>query len=296
MNMNLNRRQFMELPALVGIVPGGLAEAAEAGVSFGLITRLALVDDCTRLAMHQPGLPAAFCDSLVTHRDIARLSGIPAAGAKDLVELLASCRDAWPHRKPAARLPQKLAFVLGALLHRAAERELASPAADQERRLYQDAAVLREFSGVEPPSATQAQLEDLFRVISRRFMIELHTFSPDTEDVNGWVERLVGWSRQDGTLCRALAQACAAPDAGKLRQHITAPDFYDRNDPLIRLARSVQAGRLIGRAALRAALEAPGAHSQYGRALRLGCSCLEAAGACFQGRLEETALLQRLER
>ena len=138
-------------------------------------------------------------------------------------------------------------------------------------------------------------LEDLFNLIGARLVIGLHTFAPDGQDVNGWMRRLVAWQRAYKELFHHYAEVYRAPAPDKLRRFVAETNFYNREDALIRLARSMQRGAIAPRPDVDAALEAAGSQSHYARALRQGQMYLRAASAYMDGAIARPALLKRLD-
>jgi hypothetical protein len=139
-------------------------------------------------------------------------------------------------------------------------------------------------------------LEDALRSLWQRALIGMHTFIPDQEDVEGWLERLFKTRQQFYVDIRRYAEAFARPDPAKVRRFLDEVNFYQDQDPLIRLARSIQAGIPEIEIDLPAALAAAATQSQYAQALRRGYLYLEAASGYFEGRIDESALADALER
>ena len=106
------------------------------------VTHVAVCDDVARLASRHPGVPTAFTRVLEDHLDIARLGAATRSADRWSAEIVAWAREDWPAdargtsaatgngaahgptETPGvkASAPVKLAFVLGALTHRAADR------------------------------------------------------------------------------------------------------------------------------------------------------------------------------
>jgi len=170
--------------------------------------------------------------------------------------------------------------------------------------VYHDAFLLRELYGagdLEPygpavlePDPSAGGIDDLLRALWQRALIALHTFIPDESDPEGWVERLLAARQQFRVDLRRYAEALASPDPQKVQRFIADVGFYDRSDPLIRLARSLREGAEEA-IDLEGALAAAGEQSQYARALARGMRYLRAASGYFEGRLGEDDLRRRCE-
>jgi hypothetical protein len=271
------------------------------------ITHTAIADDCLRLLRAAREICPAFQEVARDQREVARLGGITRYGDRFTVRLLESFRARWPTRQPADQLEPKLAFVLGWLAHRAADRQMkpvfreADPDHSQdptECSVYHDAFVFREvFAGGRDEPYHPAMFDDrwqsadeVLRALLQRALLELHTLIPDGDDIEGWLDRLLGL-RQTYQVDRArYAEAILRPDPAKVQRFIVAMNFYDPADPIIVAARALQRGEP---ADVTAAADAP-ARSHYGQALQLGWSYLKAASDFFTGELSAAELTARL--
>ena len=140
------------------------------------------------------------------------------------------------------------------------------------------------------------EIESLFHSIWQRALIGLHTFIPDQEDIDGWLERLFRTRQLFYVDIRRYANAFADPDPDKVKRFIVDVHFYEGQDPLIQLARSIQRGALDAGIDLQEALEAAASQSQYACALRRGYLYLQAASDFFERRIDEQTFKDRLER
>jgi len=277
------------------------------------ITHTAVTDDCARLASYSPTICAPFKDALSQHLDIARLGGVTRSGGKFVISLLGRYREAWPGSDSNGLVAQKVGFVLGWLCHRAADRHMKAifHAVDgdcvedpTDCSVYHDVFLFRTVyaRGQGEPytpgilSLDAGGLEDVLRSLWQRALVGMHTFIPDQEDIEGWLERLFKTRQQFYVAIERYAEAFANPDPNKVRRFLDEVNFYQDQDPLIRLARSIQAGTPETGIDLPAALAAAATQSQYAQALRRGYLYLEAASDYFEGQINETALADAFER
>jgi hypothetical protein len=277
------------------------------------ITHTAVTDDCARLAIYAPSICAPFKEVLSRHLDIARMGGVTRAGGKYVVSLLRRYREVWSEVEVSGLGGQKLAFVLGWLCHRAADLQMKPifRAVDGECvdrptdcSVYHDVFLFRTVyaNGQGEPyapgilSLDVGELETVLRSLWQRALIGLHTFIPDQDDIEGWLERLFQTRQEFYVDLKRYAEAFACPDPDKLRRFLDEVSFYDPQDPLIRLARSIQAGVPEAGIDLPAAVAAAAKQSQYAQALRRGYLYLEAASSFFEGRLDEATFADALER
>lgn len=271
------------------------------------ITHTAIVDDCLRLLRAAPEICPAFQEVARDQLEVARLGGITRYGDRFTVRLLESFRARWPTRHPTDQLEPKLAFVLGWLAHRAADRQMKPVfrAADPQHTqnptdcsVYHDAFVFREVyaNGADEPYHP-AMFDDrwkaaneVLRALLQRALLELHTLIPAGEDIEGWLDRLLAL-RQTYQVSRArYVEAILRPDPAKVQRFIVAMNFYDATDPIIAAARALQRG---APADVATAVALP-ARSHYGQALQLGWDYLKAASDFFAGKLSTAELSARL--
>jgi hypothetical protein len=170
--------------------------------------------------------------------------------------------------------------------------------------VYHDVFLFREVygGGQEEPyapgilSLDGGDLEDVLRSLWQRALIGLHTFIPDQEDVEGWLERLFALRQRFYVDVRRYAEAFSDPDPDKVRRFIEEVNFYSGQDPLVRLARSLQAGVPDTSIVLQDAVDEAETQSEYAQALRRGYLYLEAASGFFEGTIDEAAFRDALER
>jgi hypothetical protein len=254
-----------------------------------------------------------FKDVLSKHLEIARMGGVTRSGGKFVIELLGRYRDAWGEGEPSELVEQKLAFVLGWLCHRAADlqmkpifRAVDGDCAERptDCSVYHDVFLFRTVYGGghgEPYapgilSLDVGELESVLRSVWQRALIGLHTFVPDQEEIEVWLERLFKTRQQFYVDLDRYAEAFAQPDPDKVRRFLEEVHFYEAKDPLIRVARSIQAGTPEVGIDLSAALDAAATQSQYAQALRRAMLYLQAASDFFEGDLDDAALAEALER
>ena len=257
-------------------------------------------------------MPEPLRQCLADHLDIARLGGVTRAGDRCTPGLLKSLRDTWDERGHATVTQQKLAFVLGWLCHRSADRQMKPvfraadpdcPRSPTDCSIYHDAFLLREVygTGADEPYCGVAEVggvgefEGLLRSLWQRALVGIHTFIPDQSDPEGWLERLFALRQEFSVDLDRLARALCEPDPDLVRRFIDEPGFYDASDAVIALARGVQCGDDDAVGGLGAALDAAATQSHYAQALRRGLLYIRAAGDYFDGRLADDALAEALD-
>ena len=310
------------------------------------VTHVAVCDDVVRLAARHPWVPAEFNRALERHLDIARLGAATRSADRWSAELIAWARDNWPAgeetaeadaaregareawegRKSASDPVKKLAFVLGALTHRAADRlmkplfayasEHYGPGASKDATIHCDVFVFHELyasgqGGTEPvvngtalPTALKnpyqravfeapsgegkRQLEAYFRVVWQRALISMHTFSPQRDDVHGWLDRLFANLQDFYIDLEHYERVITQPEPEKFKRYLEDTHFYDRTDPLIVAARGIQRGQEVPPAAVEAALAATNDQSsRYARALQKGLGYVLSGGRLWRREIDE---------
>jgi hypothetical protein len=304
------------------------------------VTHVAVCDDVSRLASVHEAIPAEFKQALEQHHDIARLGSATRSADRWSAEVIARSRDHWPAPGAAgsgqaakkddevgveSTVSRKLAFVLGALTHRAADR-LFKPIFQYCREQYGEEAGLdcsihcdvlvftevyggghggteRQVGGSALPTAMtnpyQAavfrsptgeagqQAEEVFRVLWQRALISMHTFAPDASDMDGWLDRLFRTLPRFSIDLAHYQQVVERPDPAKFKRYLEDTNAYNRSDPLIVTARRVQRGEAVSAGEVEASLDATDERSsRYARALQKGMGYLLAGGRLWQGEID----------
>lgn len=286
------------------------------------VTHTGILDDCFRLMQVSDEICDAFKEVAESQNDFARLGGITRSGDRFTVQLLESFRQRWAERKSDDKLEPKLAFVLGWLTHRAADRQMKPVFRDAEPNpthsptdcsVYHDAFVFKEVfaGGKEAPYNTatfeagmqslpvaaavdSADVEAFFRALLQRALIEMHTFIPDRENIEPWLEKLSTLQQRFNVDIDRYAAAIYKPDPEKVKRFITDVNFYDPNDPIIVVARGIQRIGGVTASQVKEAAAAE-AKSHYGQALQMGYGYLCAASEFFKSDMEPEVLKARLD-
>jgi hypothetical protein len=160
---------------------------------------------------------------MARHRDIAHMGSVTRSADNWSVELVVWARGQMPGESPMQApgdadplAGEKLAFVLGALTHRAADRltkpitscwgrgeDSGQPISEaNESKIMQDIFVWKEVYGSGegpqadpftsqvlrvPQTEAQAKAEEYFRVLLRRALIAMHTIAPDRDNIQPWL-------------------------------------------------------------------------------------------------------------
>lgn len=273
------------------------------------IAHLGICDDTFRLALHHPQSEPRLVALMTSHREAAHLGAITRSADQWSAEIIAWARDE-AERPEADQDPHresKLAFVLGALTHRSADRLMkpitrcwTDPVEREETKVMQDLFVFKEVfaSGhdqtspfpadvLHVPTTEAARAADAwFRALYTRQLIAMHTFAPDTSDIHAWLtaffDRLQTYPRD----LELYARLASEWPADKVRKYLTEKRFYRRDDPIIALVRDIQRGSARRPDEVAAAVSSTTKeHSRYARALAKAMDYLLAAGGLYRGEL-----------
>lgn len=275
------------------------------------ITHTAICDDCLRLMSQTEEICDAFKQVSENHLDIARLGAVTRSTDRFNPALLNRLREGWDNRQPEDNLEPKLAYSLGALCHRAADRTMkpvfvqAAPEDTQSPKdvsIYHDVFLFREVykEGVEKPYSPamfgmKTHFEEYFRVLFQRALLQLHTFIPDLTDAEAWLDKLFAFRQRFYVDIARYASVYYHPEPEKTRRYIMEVNFYDENDDLIQLARAIQEGDTFGEDAVRKAFEAGKNESKYAQALVLGLRYLTAANSFYTSAMKLDELKSALD-
>jgi hypothetical protein len=276
------------------------------------ITHTAVVDDCLRLMLASESICSPFKTAAQQHLPMAQLGCMTRAGDRCNPGLLDNFRTRWSQRKPDDHLEAKLAFVLGWLCHRAADRQMKPvfrrfhpPEQRQESptecSIYHDAYLFRTIyaNGQEPPyypamfgdqfrilheKIDVENVQKLARILLRRALIEMHTLIPDTENPEKWIDQLLTRRQEFYVNLERYDRAITHPDPEKVKLYITDDNFYDPDEAIIASARKLQHGLHIAPADIKSALESK-PHSHYGTALHTGMRYLCGASDFFSSEM-----------
>ncbi len=274
-----------------------------------------ICDDTLRLAIAAgPALPTAFATVMRECRDLARLGGITRHADRHAVALL----TAWRERPEDRAVRGKLAFLLGWLSHRAADRQFKpvfraanpdSKLSPKDCSVYQDCWLWRRrFAGQDPDygdgvflrlgsgreGEAVAGLRSLVRTIMQGSLIAIHTFIPDDDQPDVWLDRVCRLHQAWRIDMDRYVAAALHPDPALVKRYIDDTCFYEPADPLIALCERLQAGGTATPDEVAAAAVAE-QRSHYAQALATAWRYLGAAGAFWERRIDAAQLADALD-
>lgn len=286
------------------------------------ITHTAVVDDCFLLMLASDAISTQFKHASREHLSMAHLGCMTRAGDRCNPGLLESFRGRWASRSSDDHLEAKLAFVLGWLCHRAADRQMkpifrrfhpqgTPKETTTECSIYHDAYIFKTVyaGGKEPPyqpamfgelfselreKINVDSLQSLIHILLRRSLIEMHTLIPDEENPELWIDQLFTRQQDFYVNLQRYDDAINHPEPDKVNRYITTDNFYDPNEPIIAVARRLQYGESISGLDVTNAILAE-AHSHYAQALKTGFRYLSAASDFFNTDMPLDTLKNHLD-
>ena len=285
------------------------------------ITHFAVADDSRLLAPASPRICAALKAVLAAHHDKYRLGAITRGSegfAGPLVRRLRERKDG-----PADGDAEKLAFCLGTMAHRAADR-MMKPIFDSQSgperlspsdvSVYHDVFVFDRVYGrgaedpytpgaLEPTAPFPAAagldagaMEACFRVLLQRTLLGAHTFKPDADDPEGWLERLFERLQELYVDVRRYHQALTHPDPEIVKRAITDVNFYDDRDAILALLAELRAGADVDGETFLTRCRLGDHASLYARAVSMAYGYLHVAAEFWAGRAAEELFLDAIKR
>lgn len=279
------------------------------------ITHCAIADDCRRLALVSNEICDPFKEVLEEYPEIVRLGSVTRAGGGFLAPLLQEYRENW---KLQDGIEKRLAFLLGWHAHRAADMYFKlmyrqcdfNPDLTHHVRTYHDIVIFQQVyddgeTGPYCPQMLEQSLESTpiyesldieyaEHIFSNKWLQDLLELHPIKLEDNGdeWLDKITA-NRQ--YLRMDHQTVYDSPDEQKMEEFIEKPNFYDPNDKLIKLCRSIQEGSENNGIELNQALDEAMTGSQYAQSIHLGYNYLRAASEFFTGKFNEDMYKYQLQ-
>jgi len=288
-----------------------------------LIVHWAVFDDCRMLVTGDTSVDPAISSCMNDHADIARLGALSRGGNTWAGHILHGLREKKATLSADTHSRRKLAYALGGIAHYAADvvmkpimRKLARAdwnaahhamekglAGDERKKVsvreisaYYDTHVFRKVyaDGARGPfdafmfkpndGVAGKTLESFVRSLFQRSLLLCHTLSPDTQDFDGWLDRLIDTVQPLYLDIEQYCRVYADPKPEKMQAYEVATTFYNEADPAITVAAQARGGLPVDRGRLDAAVSDGANTGGYGRALALAIVRIREASAFWTGR------------
>lgn len=129
-------------------------------------------------------------------------------------------------------------------------------------------------------------LNDAIRGMYQRAFLACHTFKPDLEHIDDWLETVFNNVQPLYLDTDEWVRVYNNPDPAKIREYGVRTEFYDKNDPTIQAARLIQAGKPLPDDLRKAVYEDGETRCSYGEALQLCLLYLRRATAFWRGETD----------
>ncbi|HZG83398.1 hypothetical protein [Paenibacillus sp.] len=288
------------------------------------VTHTAVVEDCFLMMFAGNRICEAFKEAGREHIRFSQYGSVTRSGDKFTVPLLEKYRGIWDERKEADRLSFKLAYVLGWLCHRAADRQMkvVFREAEPESRefptdcsIYHDGFIYnRLYKGnantpfpyraahfenelASLPAAAGLRVsavEATVRSVWQRYLVGLHRFASEGGPAEEWIDKLHAKHQEHVIPLHRYAEAALTPDPVKVQRFIVDTNFYNEADTILQVTEALRRGEEVSPERIDAAYaEEPTSH--YAHAVRMGYGYLVAASDFFQGDIDQETLKDRLD-
>ncbi|MFW6270543.1 MAG: hypothetical protein ACOC4G_10740 [Bacillota bacterium] len=287
------------------------------------IVHTSILKDSFLLIKNSQEISSKFKEIANDYEDFALLGSITRGGDNFTVDLLNAFQKRWQDGADDELLPAKLAFVLGWLSHRAADRQMKpiwrgsdfpTDQSPTECSIYMEAFMFREYYSddlklnrailseelennclLDNPEQVE-KVVNLFRAIIKRVLIEMHTFIPPYQgDIEEFLERLFSAQQEfKEDVIERMASAIVNPDPEKTKKYITDINFFDHQDGIIEVAQKLRQGEDVANSEFENKInEKPKSH--YGKALAMSYSYILKADQFFKKRINLEELKEGLD-
>jgi hypothetical protein len=247
------------------------------------------------------------------------------------VPILKKYKDSWPSVKNNREVQIHMAFAIGWLTHRAADRRLKLIFAEHENdpdplytndscRIYQDTMTFRKvYDGGKLPSLSPKEVlspatfdynmqslpatqgNDVLKsepLITRMWladMVNKQSFMNKTDNFDEWVSTFVDRYQYMTEDFRRYEEAYNNPDPVLAKRYFDDDNYYDDADEIIQYVRHIQKGKESSINLLHAVEKAEN-QSLYAQVLRQGYYYIKGASDFFTGKINEEALWKILNK
>ena len=273
------------------------------------ITHIAVQEDTRRLALHDADICEAFKTCMKESPDAMRMGSASRGNSTFIVQNIHHFRDVWDGRKPEDRLEDQLAFTLGWITHRAADRYFKPRYGIFDKnpenlhpvdiRIYHDvvaydkvydhgknepfSAGFAEESMRSHPAAGQinvTQAEAIFGPLYQADFLALQSFDQATNGQE-FMDRVNDQFATFTVDFNRLIKLVNDPDPEDMQQMIVAPNFYNEEDTIVKIARHIQRGEPVEGMSIPEALNTEG-QSQYAQTLSKSFHWIAEASQYFE--------------
>lgn len=291
------------------------------------LTHIAVCEDSIRLILHSDEIHEDIKRSLRTFPDIALFSSSSRGNHLFAVPFIEKVRDEGPFEHS----DEILASGIGWLTHRAIDLQVKplEPSyyenindphfSKDEADAYQDAVTFKKVFGGGNKRSLSPHIqfsEDILtygmddhpgsrllhtyyvepHVVSliKQNLMALHKFNAESPNLEEWLEKFSDSYQQSTEDLRVYIEAFTEPDPKKMEVYIYAVNFYNDNDDIIRLVRSLQDQGETD-LSLHEALQKAEDQSHYAQGLAKSYKYLKNASDFYENKISKDALYDAVE-
>ncbi len=286
------------------------------------IVHFAVADDARLLVLASERFCQPFKDVLSGHVEKLRLGALTRGTEKFCGSLIEAIRDRCQGQSPQGRDADKLAFCLGTLCHRAADRLCKPLYASQsfdgrytprQIRICQDVFIFDRVYGkgrrtpyrpdaLDPVLPLPGGLEwdaetfeQYVHTLLQRMLLRAHTLKP-ADEADTWLDelfsRLQEFKEDFGFWHKLLTEG----DEELFSRSVEQVNFYNDADPLLDLLRDLRSGQSLQADAIEQRFRLPDKSSVYARCVSASCGYIQLAGEFWQGRMDRRAFFDSITR
>lgn len=316
----VDRRIFLKNTSLLGagLLSSGQIEAFMTKVLVGLedqglvrrsLTPTFILEDVLRL-LHLSEFSDDFVEALQINRQLFHRGAAFRLPQDEWSKLIDQVGETWGGKDTRDEGQTLLALLAGASMYSTIDRHLPMASSDltcvvpalSDEQIYHDVWVMKEMQNADPasgaiPMSESLEIEsgdvaELFQLIRQRNLIRMHTIRPEFADVEKWLEQVLSLQHILEEENVRYAQVYSNPiSVGVDKEMIT---FYDRDDPIIRLARGLQMSVTEIPYKLMDSIDQAGSQSMYAQVLSQCMQKLAHWYTYVQGTLPRNSLIQKL--
>jgi hypothetical protein len=138
------------------------------------------------------------------------------------------------------------------------------------------------------------QTDSLMLGLFQRTLLRLQSWVDDGEDFDAWYAKFNDRFQTFRIPLERYSEVFRMTNFEHMRRFVLENNFYDRSDPIIRLARSIQKGSPDRGIDLKQAVAAAETQSEYAQVVRKGYLFVEAASEFFERKIDAEELTKRL--
>lgn len=290
------------------------------------IVHVAIMQDCFNIMLQSSLFHPLLKEIVMQQRDFGEAASTTMSGDHYTWRILEDLRSRWATRTAEEHLEPKLAFVLGWVSHRAADRQmkpvfratvdpLTRATIGNECTLYNEAEIYKNYYMNHPDDPYKdvydillnrpydqcfhvEATKKLFNGMLKMAFMRMHTMKPsltyDVDGIEAWIDNIYTLLQQFKINMELEAQIIAAPDPVKYQKYIVDTCFFSKDDSLIDIAIRLRNNQHIDTKQIDAALTAP-QKSDYAIALQTALRYTRACNDYLFSNMTTEALRDALD-